>query len=110
MPTIKKQSLFLSVVTLILIGDVTRNISQWKEGKGNLPTPPALIPLRYTKTNEDIVYILLIEAELTYLHILGDPGAVSWRRAKWRDESFQERAVLPPVLENFRRAISPAPD
>ena len=33
-------------------------------------------------------------------------------RAKWRDESFQERAeeLLPPVLENFRRAISPAPD
>ena len=41
------------------------------------------------------------------LRILGDPGAVSRGRAKWRDESFQERA---PVLENFRRAISPAPD
>ena len=24
--------------------------------------------------------------------ILGDPGAVSRRRAKWRDESFQERS------------------
>lgn len=95
MPTIKKQSLFLTVVTLMLIGDVTRNISQRKEGKGNLATPPALIPLRYTKTNEDIVYILLIEAELTYLHGAG---------VKYSQERMKE--VHPLLIQDERSSSS----
>ena len=47
--------------------------------------------------------------------ILGDPGAVSQGRAKLRDKHFQERAKktrypgASSVLENFCRAISPAP-
>ena len=34
--------------------------------------------------------------------ILGDPGAVSWGRAKWRDESFQERAKEPLGTKSHR--------
>ena len=35
-------------------------------------------------------------------HILGDPGAVSRGRAKWRDESFQERAEEPQGTKSHR--------
>ena len=35
-------------------------------------------------------------------HILGDPGAVSRGRAKWRDESFQERAEEPLGTKSHR--------
>ena len=38
-------------------------------------------------------------------NILGDPGAVSRRRAKWRDESFQERAEE-PLGTKSQRTIS----
>ena len=34
--------------------------------------------------------------------ILGDPGAVSRGRAKWRDESFQERAEEPLGTKSHR--------
>ena len=36
------------------------------------------------------------------LSILGDPGAVSRGRAKWRDESFQERAEEPLGTKSHR--------
>ena len=57
-----------------------------------------------TKANEEdasLVIAQLIET-LCYLHILGDPGAVSRRRAKWRDESFQERAEEPLGTKSHR--------
>ena len=45
--------------------------------------------------NADDTSVIEIKT-LHYLEsILGDPGAVSRGRAKWRDESFQERAEEP---------------
>ena len=117
-----------------------------------------VVPARREKLQR--LYIDCIQPRV----ILGDPGAVSRGRAKWRDESFQERVkeplgtkshrtiskrlceyrlligqnntrdfsaqsgasirkavwkwsgetwypgVLPPILENFPRAILPAPN
>ena len=44
---------------------------------------------------------MLIQSNLE-LSILGDPGAVSRGRAKWRDESFQERAEEPLGTKSHR--------
>ena len=40
----------------------------------------------------DSLGISSVAVYLVDMGILGDPGAVSRGRAKWRDESFQERS------------------
>ena len=45
---------------------------------------------------------LNLELVINYIRILGDPGAVSRRRTKWRDESFQERAEEPLGTKSHR--------
>ena len=40
--------------------------------------------------------------KISTANILGDPGAVSRGRAKWRDESFQERAEEPLGTKSHR--------
>ena len=47
---------------------------------------------------KDACYLAVVYAD----GILGDPGAVSRRRAKWRDESFQERAEEPLGTKSHR--------
>ena len=45
---------------------------------------------------------MILENQDSLPFILGDPGAVSRGRAKWRDESFQERAEEPLGTKSHR--------